>query len=354
VGKGVPVIRASVDSTLESVNYLDDPAETWIESLVPDPDPEKGLENPMVLQVTEFACGGFCLGAMVHHAMCDGLGATQFFNGVAELARGASQLSVEPVWDRTRLLGPRDPPRVEFPVHEFVRLEKGFTPYSSSGEPVVRECFSVKEEWLDRLKGFLRERSGSSFTTFEALGAFIWRARVKASGTPGDEQVKFAYATNIRKLLNPPLPVGYWGNGCVTMYAQTTAKELVHQPIWSTADLIKKSKRNSTDQYVRSFIDFQELHFAEGITAGKGVSGFTDWRHLGHSTVDFGWGGPVTVLPLSRHLLGSVEPCFFLPYSSARGESDGGFKVLVYLRENAVESFREDMAKFSRQEFDLV
>ncbi|KAE9461922.1 hypothetical protein C3L33_06173, partial [Rhododendron williamsianum] len=255
-GKGVPVIRASVDCTLESVNYLDDPAETWIENLVPDPDPEKGLANPMVLQVTGFACGGYCLGAMVHHAMCDGLGATQFFNGVAELARGASRLSVEPVWDRARLLGPREPPRVEFPVHEFLRLDEGFSPYSASGEPVVRECFHVKEEWLDRLKGFLRERSG------------------------------------------------YWGNGCVAMYAQTTAKDLVHQPIWSTAELIKKSKRNSTDQYVHSFIDFQELHFAEGITAGKGVSGFTDWRHLGHSTVDFGWGGPVTVLPLSRHLLG--------------------------------------------------
>lgn len=350
----MPVIRASVDCTLESVNYLDDPAETWIENLVPDPDPEKGLANPMVLQVTGFACGGYCLGAMVHHAMCDGLGATQFFNGVAELARGASRLSVEPVWDRARLLGPREPPRVEFPVHEFLRLDEGFSPYSASGEPVVRECFHVKEEWLDRLKGFLRERSGSSFTTFEALGAFIWRARVKASGTPGDEQVKFAYATNIRKLLNPPLPSGYWGNGCVAMYAQTTAKDLVHQPIWSTAELIKKSKRNSTDQYVRSFIDFQELHFAEGITAGKGVSGFTDWRHLGHSTVDFGWGGPVTVLPLSRHLLGSVEPCFFLPYSSAKGGSKDGFKVLVYLRESAVEGFREDMAKFSRQEFDLV
>lgn len=105
---------------------------------------------------------------------------------------------------------------------------------------------------------------------------------------------------------------------------------------------------------MRSFIDFQELHFAEGITAGKGVSGFTDWRHLGHSTVDFGWGGPVTVLPLSRHVLGSVEPCFFLPYSSAKGGSKDGFKVLVYLRESAVEGFREDMAKFSRQEFDLV
>ncbi|KAL5984051.1 hypothetical protein ACLOJK_018153 [Asimina triloba] len=45
-----------------------------------------------------------------------------------------------------------------------------------------------------------------------------------------------------------------------------------------------------TDEYVRSFIDFQEIHYAEGIAAGAHVSGFTDWRHLGHSGVDFGVG----------------------------------------------------------------
>ncbi|KAL6991175.1 hypothetical protein U1Q18_009294 [Sarracenia purpurea var. burkii] len=358
VGKGVPVVRAAVDCSLSSVNYLDDPTERWIEDLVPDPDPEEALASPLVLQVTVFGCGGFSLGALVHHSMCDGLGATQFFNGVAELARGATRMSVQPVWDRAKLFGPRDPPRVEFPIHEFLRLDednKGFSPYPSLRKPVVRECFHVREEWLDRFKVFLQERSGLSFTTFEALGAFIWRARVKASGIPGDETVKFAYPINVRKLVKPPIPAGYWGNGCVPIYAQLSAKNLVDQPIWETAELIKNTKRNATDQYVRSFIDFQELNYSAGITAGEGVSGFTDWRHLGHSTVDFGWGGPVTVLPLSRSLLGGGdEPCFFLPYYSSTDDAcKDGFRVLVYLQENAVPDFRAAMGKFGRQDFDL-
>ena len=68
--------------------------------------------------------------------------------------------------------------------------------------------------------------------------------------------------------------------------------------------------------------------------------------------MDFGWGGPVTVLPLSRHLVGSVEPCFFLPYSSANvGEKDG-FKVLVTLQESALCAFMEEMEKFSNQDFE--
>ncbi|KAM7493756.1 hypothetical protein LguiB_028365 [Lonicera macranthoides] len=102
-----------------------------------------------------------------------------------------------------------------------------------------------------------------------------------------NEKVKFAYSTNIRKLVNPPLPVGYLGNVCVPMYAQLSANDLLHLPIWKTAQLIKNSKKNMNDEYVRSFIDFQDINYANGITAGKRVSGFTDWRHLGHSTLFF-------------------------------------------------------------------
>lgn len=179
VGRGVPVIRAEVDSPLSSVSYLDDdPDEDLVEGLVPDPNLDEVMAHPMTLQLTMFNCGGFVLGAAIHHALCDGLGATQFFNAMAELARGASQITVEQVWDRANLLGPRDPARVEFPVEEFLSLDRDFPPYSEKTERVVREFFPVKDEWLDVLKGILYDQSGTKFTTFEALGAFIWRARL--------------------------------------------------------------------------------------------------------------------------------------------------------------------------------
>ncbi|XP_021749332.1 fatty alcohol:caffeoyl-CoA acyltransferase [Chenopodium quinoa] len=352
-GKGLPIIRASMDCSLESLNYLDDPDNTLAESLAPNPGTTEAMKHPMILQLTLFKCGGYVLGSAVHNMLCDGLGASEFFNGVAELARGATQLPVEPVWDRATLLGPREPPRVEFPFDELLSLDKEFSPYLQNVGPTVRVCVPVLEKCLDRFKEYLFERSGSRFTTFEALGAFIWRARVKASNIPNDTKVKFAYLMSIRKLLSPPLPRGYWGNGCMQMYVQLTAGEVTHQPIWETATLIKNSKYNATDEYVRSYIDFQKNNYDKGITAGKEVSGFTDWRHIGHSTVDFGSGGPVTVYPLSKHFLGSIEPCYYLPYSSNdKGKKDGdGFKVLVCLREFAKDEFMVEMDKFSRLEF---
>ncbi|KAJ0257970.1 hypothetical protein HA466_0087470 [Hirschfeldia incana] len=351
-GQSVPLVNASVNCTLESVGYLDGPDPGFLERLVPDPTREEGMLNPCILQVTTFRCGGWVLGASLHHAICDGLGSSLFFNAMAELARGAAQISIQPVWDRARLLGPRDNPWVGAPVRAFLSLNKDFDPYGQDIGEVRRECFLVTDESLDRFKALLREKYGLNFTTFEALGAYIWRAKVRAAKIGEEENVKYVYSINIRRLMNPPLPKGYWGNGCVPMYAQIKAGELMEQPIWKTAELIKQSKSNASDEYVRSFIDFQELHHKDGINAGSGVTGFTDWRYLGHSTVDFGWGGPVTVLPLSHKLLGSMEPCFFLPCSgddaASGGSKDSGFKVLVNLRESAMPEFKEAMDKFHK------
>ncbi|KAK7412424.1 hypothetical protein VNO78_03884 [Psophocarpus tetragonolobus] len=347
--QGVPLLRAAANFSLHSVNFLDDPASPFLDHLVPDPGPRQGMDHPCMLQLTVFACGGFTLGAAMHHALCDGIGGTLFFNALAELARGATRITLDPVWERPALLGPRDPPRVDSPfIQEFLRLQKGLLPYQHhvAVGAITRECFHVKDQCLHKFKRSLSDHSGFNFTVFEALAAYIWRAKVRASGIEADEKVKFAYSMNIRRVVKPALPDGYWGNGCVPMYVELRAKDLIEKPIWETAELIKKSKSNVTDEYVRSYIDYQELHFADGITAGTEVSGFTDWRHLGHSTVDFGGGGPVTVLPLGRYLLGSVEPCFFLPYSTATAEKKEGFKVLVTLRHSALPAFREDMQVF--------
>lgn len=177
-GQGVPLIRASVGVTLDSVNYLDDPESHFVEQLVPDPDLDEGMTHPCILQLTMFNCGGYTVGAAIHHALGDGLGLTQFFNVAAEFARGATRIKTEPVWDREKLLSPRNPPRIDSPViREFLHLEKGFEPYKQDIGPVVRECFHVRDESLDRFKNSLLEQSGLNFTTFEALGAYIWRSK---------------------------------------------------------------------------------------------------------------------------------------------------------------------------------
>jgi hypothetical protein len=60
---------------------------------------------------------------------------------------------VEPVWDREKLLGPRDVPRVNSAlIRDFLSLDKDFVPYEEGigGGVSVRECFHVRDECLER------------------------------------------------------------------------------------------------------------------------------------------------------------------------------------------------------------
>nr|BAX25003.1 putative EIG-I24 [Oryza officinalis] len=353
----VPLVLAASDLSVADVD-TDSPGSDLLECLAPgDGDVVTGAPV-LALQVTVFACGGVALGMRVAHALCDGAGATKFLSAAARFARGAQEPAVAPVWERQDLLGPRIPPRVVKPFERVLALDAAAAvhgPYGAAGDSqgqIARECFHVSDARVEELRAQLAGEAGVKLTTFEFLAAFIWRARVKANGTSPDEVVKMVYSMNISKLLAPPLPDGYWGNVCVPVYVALTAGELVSQPLADTAAMIKKRKQEVDDEYVRSYIDFHELHRGgEGVavTAGRGVSAFTDWRRLGHSEVDLGWGAPDAVLPLSWRLLGSTEPCFFLPYGAADERRRRGFKVFVAVATLALPCFREEMKELSLQ-----
>ncbi|XP_040381297.1 3'-N-debenzoyl-2'-deoxytaxol N-benzoyltransferase-like [Oryza brachyantha] len=352
----VPLVLAASDLSVADLD-TDSPCSALVGCLAPG-DGDGVMGSPaLALQATRFACGGVALGMRVAHALCDGAGATKFLSAAARFARGVQEPAVAPVWERQARLGPRRPPRVVKPFDRVLALDAAAArhgPYGATGDAqaqITRECFHVSDARVETLRAGVAGEAGLKLPTFEFLAAFIWRARVKAKGTSPDEVVKMVYSMNISKLLAPPLPDGYWGNVCVPVYVALTAGELVGQPLAETAAMIKKSKQEVDDEYVRSYIDLRELrHGGEGVvTAGRGVSAFTDWRRLGHSEVDFGWGAPDAVLPLSWRLLGSTEPCFFLPYGAGDERRRLGFKVLAAVPPQALPCFREEMQELSSQ-----
>ncbi|KAJ1704445.1 hypothetical protein LUZ63_004224 [Rhynchospora breviuscula] len=351
----IPLIRAVTEVRLSDLASCQ-PDSPFLNQLSPDLD-QADNTPPLALQITRFSCGGFAFGMCVHHVLCDGAGANQFLGCIARFACGESRPVIQPLWDRTELLGPRIPPTLHVPIDKTLTLDANVVKHGTywnqdqcgGSRRLVKEWFDVNDKCVEKFRNRLNEEAGLgfNFTTFEALSAFIWHSRIKASQLNADEVVKMVYSMNISKILDPPLPAGYWGNVCVPVYVTLTAHELTNQPLWKTTAMIRDSKRYINNEYVRSYIDFQELHFTKGITAGTRVNAFTDWRRLGHSKLDFGWGPPVTVMPLSWKLLGSFEPCFFLPYSALDDRKENnGFKILVCLDEASLESFKKDMKIF--------
>ncbi|KAF7069718.1 hypothetical protein CFC21_075305 [Triticum aestivum] len=339
----VPLVLAVSDLRADQVD-ADRLDAALLEQLVPS-DRVAMADPVLALKATVFACGGVALGMRCAHALCDGAGADKFLAAAALFAQG-KQPAVTPVWERQERLGSRRPPRLAIPFERVLAPHKDVGPYRYGHEQLVaRECFHVSNASVGTLREQLSGEAGLKLTTFEVIAAFIWRARVKANGTRPDELVKMVYSMNVSRILDPALPDGYWGNACVPVYVALAAGELVGQGLADTAALIRRSKQAVDDEYVRSYIDFQEMHRRRGerVTAGGGVSAFTDWRRLGHSEVDFGWGRPDVVLPLSWRILGSTFPCFLLPYSSTDERRRTGFKVLVALMDHALPCFTHQM-----------
>ncbi|KAF7816197.1 spermidine coumaroyl-CoA acyltransferase-like [Senna tora] len=323
---GVPFLEATANCELSSLHYVDfddgiDVIETT-KNLIFNyaSEDENSGHHPLVLQVTKFLCGGFTLGMGLSHSVCDGFGASQFFRAMAELASGKDEPSVKPVWERERLVGTILKEPIKFP----------FELTSSAASPF----------WPS---------SQLSYQFFNVKGAYVWRARARAMKLNSEGETLFCLTIGARRILDPPLPDGYYGNAFVGANLVLKVKELEERPLYEVVKLIKQSKKAAlNNDYIRNSINMMETMRETNVGIGKTGSStvLTDWRQLGLlEEMDFGWKSPVNIVPSPRNMFGYVDLCLFLPPSNLDAEMKGGVRVYLSLPEAAMPMFREEMEK---------
>ncbi len=350
---GVPFLVANANCKLSSLHYLDGVGVEVTKQFVFDfsSEGDSGY-HPLVMQVTKFSCGGFTIGMSLSHSVCDGFGAAHFFRAVAELPSGKSVPSVKPVWKRERLVGT--------PTEEPLQLiEKRATSLATSpylpNTDLLHECFYVSNDSIKRLKMSLMQECGSetlkeSFTTIEVLGAYVWRSRFRARKLNPDGKIMFWLIVEIRNILNPPLPVGYYGNAFASAKVELLGGELNEVPLSKLVKLIKASKKvaSNSDNIMHS-LDVLETCSQLDIKFDAGGSSMvlTDWRQLGLlEEVDFGWKGSINIIPLPWNMFGYVDMCLFLPPSNVNPSMKDGVRVFVSLPRAAMAKFKEEMEAF--------
>ncbi|CAL0327946.1 unnamed protein product [Lupinus luteus] len=344
---GVPFLEAVANCSLSSLHYLDgndtEIAKHFAFDL-PSQD-QNGHNYPLVMKLTKFPCGGFTIGMGMSHLIADGFGASQFFRALAEFARGKKEPSVKPVWERERLMGSTTKQPYKSPIGEAESTVSPFLPATT----LMHVCFNVDHESIARLKiSLMKEISGNGtieriFTTFEALGAYIWRARAKALKLSYDGKTTLVSAVGIRGNLNPPLPEGYYGNAFVDPYTVLTVKELIERPLSEIAKFIRSSNKvASTLDYIENSINtiypsLEDFNIFDGA-----ITCITDWRHLGFmQNMDFGGNKVVNLVPDPCGMFGSESVCVFS--SSLDPSMKGGVKVFVSLPSEAFPKFKEEM-----------
>ncbi|VAH28594.1 unnamed protein product [Triticum turgidum subsp. durum] len=290
---------------------------------------------PMTAQVTRFECGGFSIGLAMNHCMFDGLGAMEFVNSWAEMARGATELTVPPFLDRS-VLRARDPPVISNPHHEFEEIaDVSEMAALYGGQELVYRSFCFDPDRLERVRGLaLADGDLERCTTFEALSGLVWRARTRALGLAPEQQTKLLFAVDGRRRFVPPLPKGYFGNGIVLTNALATAGDLLSAPVSRAAGKVQEAVRMVTDEYMRSAVDYFEATRSRPSLASTLL--ITTWSRLAFNGADFGWGEPTMSGPVT---LPEKEVILFL----AHGKERKSINVLLGLPASAMDTFQELM-----------
>ncbi|XP_057956676.1 spermidine coumaroyl-CoA acyltransferase-like [Malania oleifera] len=367
---GVPFLVATANCELSSLQYLDgihvEIANKFVFNMPAHPEGDDDGNHPLLLQVTKFSCGGFTIGMGVYHSVVDGFGAAQFFRAMAELASGKSEPSVKPVWERERLLariptvqaGTVSPDLEDFTVF---KVSKATSPYLPTTD-LVHECFYVNNDSIKRLKKSLitKRSTGNnekvaleeSLTTLEVLSAYVWRSRFRALKLNSDGKTILSFTVGIRRILDPTLPNGYYGNAFVSSHVVLLGRDLDKGPLSSVVRMIKESKKKACNtNYIRNSLAMLEWIREQNVVfTGDGASMvLTDWRQLGlFEEVDFGWKAVVNMIPVPWNMFGYVDLCIFMPPSNLDPSTRGGVRVFTCLPKAAMAKFREEMDALSK------
>ncbi|KAJ4850123.1 histone H3.1 [Turnera subulata] len=334
-GEGAVFVEAEADCAITEIGDITKPDSVTLGKLVYDiPGAQNILQiPPLVAQVTKFKDGGFVLGLCLNHCMFDGIAAMEFVNSWGEAARGLP-LSVPPFLDRS-ILKAGNPPKAEFPHHEFAEIEDISNTGKLYEEELLYRSFCFDPEKLELLQEKAMEDGVlTKCTKFEALSAFVWRARCQALRMLPDQQTKLLFAVDGRSRFVPPIPEGYFGNGIVLTNSVCKAGDLLDNQLSYAVGLVQEAVNMVNDSYMRSAIDYFELTRARPSLAATLL--ITTWSRLSFHTTDFGWGEPVLSGPVA---LPEKEVILFLSH----GEERKSINVLLGLPASAMRIFEEIM-----------
>ena len=337
-GEGVPFVAASAGCALQDHGLLDAPVSTsLLDGLALCYAAAEGCRrtDPLLLmQVTEFACGGFTVGVTWNHTLADGDGMAQFLQAVGELARAEADdvlvPSVAPVRDgRAVSLPLLSPPVVA--AKQWLMLDRG-------GMGLVYLDITVPVKLINRIKSEYKAAhadDGGYCTTFEAAVAVLWRCRTRAIiGDDPDYDMSMpaplAFFVNVRKHVGAA--AGYYGNCAVAQLALATTGEVAGAGdggMNDVVDLIKRAK-DRVLELLRNMgggggavpeMGEEEMAAAFGYNALM----VTSWRNIGFDRADFGGGPPARVV--GRWQQSTVPGC--MAFLSCRATAADGERLLT-------------------------
>ncbi|XP_008778036.3 myricetin 3-O-glucosyl 1,2-rhamnoside 6'-O-caffeoyltransferase AT2-like [Phoenix dactylifera] len=297
---GVWFVEASVDRSLKDLNHLELPLAVPKEELLPYLSPEVEKDLIVMMQVTQFSCGGFVVGMRSSHAMFDGLGAAQFVRAIADIAKGLAQPMIRPIWCREAI--PSPPPKLP-----SLRPP----PPSLTAHPFVTFLLDISLDRINETKSKFTKETGKYCSKFDILTAKVWQSRARAIGLKPGADVRLGFAANARHLMHQLLPPkgGYYGNCAYPMTITAPSEKITDSSLFEVINLIREAKESLGSRFAKWLVGDPEGDPFR-VPVDYGLLCFSDWSRVGFYEVDYGWGQPIHVGPLDDNSF--IASCILL------------------------------------------
>ncbi|KAL6646381.1 hypothetical protein ACP70R_017989 [Stipagrostis hirtigluma subsp. patula] len=299
----------------------------------------EGLRRPLLaVQLTKLK-DGLAVGCAFNHAVLDGTSTWHFMSSWAELCRrggGGGAPSLLPVHDRSLARSVRV--RLDLPASAEAH-EK--TDPNGPKKALVARVFSFPEAAVARIKAAANAAlpaGAKPFSTFQSLGAHIWRAVSRARGLGPSDVTAFAVFADCRSRLDPPLPAAYFGNLIQAVFTGVPAGMLLGGPPELAAGLLQKAiDEHDAAAVARRLEEYEAapklFHYSD---AGPNCVAVGSSPRFRVYDVDFGFGRPERVRSGGNNKFDGMV--YLYP---GRG-GDGGIDVELALQPEPMRRLQED------------
>ncbi|KAF8769082.1 hypothetical protein HU200_006936 [Digitaria exilis] len=341
--EGVAFVGASARCTLHDARLTDRRPAIPVEDLtVTYAAGQYQKDSPpfLLMQVTDFSCGGFTVGVTWNHVITDGVGMAQFLQAVGGFARGLSSPSfVEPARVDSALT--ELPPPIITMTKEMVSRNHNEYPNS---------YITIPMSFINRIKDDFRRSSGqvgdqnatpASCTAFDVFTAAIWKCRARVTIGAGaanqDAPTALIFTANVREQAGAK--DGYYGNVFTFDLAVSTVGAVANANILDLVRMIRDAKA----RVQHTFAD-GAAHIADEMGGRlQGLDGYntlyvTSWWNLGLDDVDFGSVGPARIM---GNMERKVVPACIL--CGRKDKADGVAAMAFCVKQEHAEAFHSEL-----------
>ncbi|XP_058734812.1 spermidine hydroxycinnamoyl transferase-like [Vicia villosa] len=354
--KGAQFIEAESSSTLSDFRDFSSSSKNDYRNLFPFVDYTLPIEElPLVIiQLTNFKCGGISISMLVSHAVVDGRSASHFFCEWAQLARGEPLnrvpfLHSNMLNDGKPCNGVKEWNFSELPVL-LGNLKSNVEKKRNKTTVAKVKVSKIQVEKLRKIanESWNKSSNDRSYSRYETITGHLWRSACKARGHENDQPTWLGVSVDWRSRVKPNLSKEYFGNATMDVMATSLAGDLISKPLGYASSRIREAIEKVDDEYVRMVSecikkqdDLTKFQNLDEVVSGNIVPfyknpnlGVISWLTLPLHGLDFGWGKAVYMEP-GIHEIYEGES-LILPTL----HDDGSLLIFICLQEVYMDAFK--------------